>query len=534
MRTPSIILFLLLYSTSVCQCTAGDLLVTISEKTTHITGPLKADGYPDYLAALNARFRTESSPQNNLALGIWETVGPTEIPVELRPLLFEALGVDGIPVEGDYLVGLGTYQKQQLGEFDASKTTGDEYAAKSRQYEDAYSFVVGNNWTKQSHPLVFQWWEQNHSHIEALVQITATHDQYYHPYVLPPGSGDGDKEPGSPVLISILLPGCLQAREAARTLSIDAHYHLGQGDIDAAIRSAIATHRIGRLTARGGTVIEGLVGIAIGSIASSIDRHILTADGLNAKQLENHLAQLRSLPSMPSMIDKVNLAERYMFLDATIHIAKNGASSLGFPTGKTEKSITGNLRDAISSSIVDWDYVLRKGNYWYDEIYRVGTIENIPERAQEHAELVKRFEAIRKQSSDPISLAKEILLSGKSLPEITSEQVTNILISLMMPAFSRISDAENRYLMGNEISQLGIALELHYLRNNSYPSNLKALIGPNLKDVPTDRFNEGGLIYKSTGRGYLLYSFGLDGQDDQGQTREDDPAADDLALKRQH
>jgi hypothetical protein len=177
---------------------------------------------------------------------------------------------------------------------------------------------------------------------------------------------------------------------------------------------------------------------------------------------------------------------------------------------------------------------LSKGNYWYDEIYRVGTIENIPERAQEHAELVKRFEAIRKQSSDPISLAKEILLSGKSLPEITSEQVTNILISLMMPAFSRISDAENRYLMGNEISQLGIALELHYLKNNSYPSNLKALIGPNLKDVPADRFNEGGLIYKSTGTGYLLYSFGLDGQDDQGQTREDDPAADDLALKRQH
>ena len=92
MRTPSIILFLLLYSTSVCQCTAGDLLVTISEKTTHITGPLQADGYPDYLAALNARFRTESSPQNNLAVGIWETVGPTEIPVELRPLLFEPWG----------------------------------------------------------------------------------------------------------------------------------------------------------------------------------------------------------------------------------------------------------------------------------------------------------------------------------------------------------------------------------------------------------------------------------------------------------
>jgi hypothetical protein len=103
----------------------------------------------------------------------------------------------------------------------------------------------------------------------------------------------------------------------------------------------------------------------------------------------------------------------------------------------------------------------------------------------------------------------------------------------MMPAFSRISDAENRYLMENEISQLGIALELHYLKNNSYPLNLKALIGPSLKNVPEDRFNEKGLTYKKTNTGYLLYSFGINRQDNQGRSRDGNPPADDLVLKRQ-
>jgi len=32
------------------------VLVTISKETTYITEPLRADGYPDYVAALNQRF----------------------------------------------------------------------------------------------------------------------------------------------------------------------------------------------------------------------------------------------------------------------------------------------------------------------------------------------------------------------------------------------------------------------------------------------------------------------------------------------
>ena len=47
------------------------LLVTISKETTYITEPLRADGYPDYVAALNQRFSQGVTPENNAAVLFW-------------------------------------------------------------------------------------------------------------------------------------------------------------------------------------------------------------------------------------------------------------------------------------------------------------------------------------------------------------------------------------------------------------------------------------------------------------------------------
>ena len=107
------------------------------------------------------------------------------------------------------------------------------------------------------------------------------------------------------------------------------------------------------------------------------------------------------------------------------------------------------------------------------------------------------------------------------------------MVSLLLPALGDAVSAEDRALMQNEISQIGFALELHYLENKSYPSNLKALVGPNLKSIPQDRFNANGLTYKTTPNGYVLYSFGRDREDNQGNTYDDQPTGDDIALKRE-
>jgi hypothetical protein len=48
---------------------------------------------------------------------------------------------------------------------------------------------------------------------------------------------------------------------------------------------------------------------------------------------------------------------------------------------------------------------------------------------------------------------------------------------------------------------------------------------------PEDRFRGGPLTYRPEGKGYLLYSFGVNARDDEGRFPPDDPLADDLAIR---
>jgi hypothetical protein len=62
---------------------------TIAKETTYITEPLRPDGYPDYIAALNLRAGDSVTPGNNAAVLIWQAMGPKEISKPLRAEFFE-------------------------------------------------------------------------------------------------------------------------------------------------------------------------------------------------------------------------------------------------------------------------------------------------------------------------------------------------------------------------------------------------------------------------------------------------------------
>src|SRR3989304_2790491 len=68
-------------------------LVTISKETTYITGPLREDGYPDYVAALNELCSKGVTPQNNAVVPFCQAMGPGEIDQRIRERFFKMLGV---------------------------------------------------------------------------------------------------------------------------------------------------------------------------------------------------------------------------------------------------------------------------------------------------------------------------------------------------------------------------------------------------------------------------------------------------------
>ena len=67
--------------------------IAISRDTTYITGPLRADGYVDYIAAINERCSEGVTPENNAAIPFWQAVGPKGIDKNIRKRYFEMLGI---------------------------------------------------------------------------------------------------------------------------------------------------------------------------------------------------------------------------------------------------------------------------------------------------------------------------------------------------------------------------------------------------------------------------------------------------------
>src|SRR4051812_37602070 len=49
---------------------------TIGKETTYVTGPVDADGYIDYAAALNERLGKGIKPADNANVLLWKAIGP--------------------------------------------------------------------------------------------------------------------------------------------------------------------------------------------------------------------------------------------------------------------------------------------------------------------------------------------------------------------------------------------------------------------------------------------------------------------------
>ena len=49
--------------------------------------------------------------------------------------------------------------------------------------------------------------------------------------------------------------------------------------------------------------------------------------------------------------------------------------------------------------------------------------------------------------------------------------------------------------------------------------------------IPGDLFSGTALIYRPTENGYLLYSVGVNGKDEEGRSHSDEPPGDDIVVR---
>lgn len=282
---------------------------------------------------------------------------------------------------------------------------------------------------------------------------------------------------------------------------------------------------LGALIGQGPGIIDGLTGVASDGLACQGDQALLQHSRLTAAQAEKMRDELAKLSPLPKMADKLDVSERFVFLDLLATCHRQGFDSLSLSKSSPAKATVTSLDERARASL-DWDVMLRMGNSWFDRIVAASRKSTRSKKLAEIDNLERELKALSASNSDPRTIAVSFLLDRRS------ELIGNIYICLMLPALFATINAEDRGTTQEELIELGFALEAYRADRGSFPQQLDDLAPRYVARLPTDAYaNDGALHYRRQGSGYLLYSVGRNGRDDGGHGIKEGPDWDDLSVR---
>jgi hypothetical protein len=485
----------------------------LGKETTYVTEPLDADGYIDYAAALNAHWGRGVTPENNANVLFWKALGPHPEGVTMPDEYFQWLGTKPPPEKGAYFIPGARFAREQL-----KLGPGPQRHA----FDKELSYCSQRPWQPSEHPNVAAWLNMNEKPLAVVIE--ATRRPHYYSPLTPKRTKNGPVS-----LLNALLANVQACREFAQILTIRAMLRVSEGRFDDAWQDLLACHRLGRLVARGATLIELLVGIAIDAVASSADLAFLEHAQLKSEQINKCLRDLRELPPMSSMAEKMDFGDRFMTLELVMMVDRYGADFLeSFDKETPPKGPS--IWSKLFAADVDYEPALRNVNRWYNRIVKTLHIEDRTTREKELKQIDADLRALKKKTQESMPSMLQLLFARDS-NKIRGETIGNILIGLMLPTFNKTQSAVDRCEQTQNNLYLAFALAAYRRDHGRYPKELAALAPKYLGKIPKDLFSDQPLIYRPSEDGYLLYSVGVNGRDEQGQSYGDQPPGDDLVVR---
>lgn len=479
--TATVVILVVVVGTFVVRFLASFLPVplVISKETTYITEPLRPDGTPDYLVAINQECSKGVTPENNAAVLFWKAAGPAPIPVAIRARYFHMLNMPLPPVSGDYFV--------ELEEWGERRKQVDAEATLKLVVE--LSAAVTRPWSKKEYPLLAEWLAANEKPLRVVVAGSKRPRRY--DSLICDDSGERK-------LTNVCVRGTHQCRVFARCLVLRAMLRIDEGKPEDAWADLLACHRLARLAGQGPFLAEVVIANSIDDMALNGDRALLQHTRLTALQIERMRKDLAELPPMPRMVDKAGRGERFEVLDFAL---QTNARDLG-----------------VRESGVDWNVVLRMINSRFDQLVAAVGQSNRGERLRAIEDFGGELKDDEVEAKSRMPPAEMILNRRK----VVSRQVGLIVISMLTPEMDGVTLVEDRMTMGLELTDIAFALAQYRSEHGRYPAKLADLVPKYVKAVPKDIFaGDAELHYKPQGDGYLLYSVGKNGKDDGGKQEEE-------------
>ena len=490
---------------------------TISPETTFVTEPVDSLGYVDYEAAVNQRLSKGIKPEENAVVFLLKATGPNPERANLSDRFFQALGIPRpVKTPDDYV-----NQRLFADEKKASSESRDpDFFAEEQP-------LMSRPWLAKDHPVCVEWLEKNAVALKYADQASRC-PKYYHPAIIPQRDTPGHN--GRVSLLNALLPILQPTRDMANALICRAMLKLGEGRHDEAWADLLTVHRLSRRTSHGGTYIGNLVGYAIEIKAFEADLVYLELVKPNANKIQSLLHDLDNLPPHGDIVATLNQMERLMFLDTLQNVYRHGLHELdAAANNKNEmKRPTRATRTWLNAQ--DWNVIFTMGNEWYDRCEAACRIPNRAERTAEIADL--------KSELNLLSDASRNIMSDKLVASVTwsatsgqSERLAYFVLRMMSPALDKINDAKDRREQMAQNFRIACALAAYKADNGRYPDKLDALQPKYLPTIPLDLFSGEPLIYEPDDDGYLLYSVGVNGEDEGGRSYDDLPKGDDIVVR---
>ncbi|HKB03568.1 MAG TPA: hypothetical protein VKD90_15200 [Gemmataceae bacterium] len=484
----------------------------LGRDTTYVVGPLDKHGYVDYEAALNAELGRGVTRENNANVLLWEVFGPRPEGAEMPTGYFKWLDAPAPPPGGAYLVGMHTLFREQFGLTDAQLEAVYEVQSRSTQWP----------WVPKDCPPLAEWLKLNEKPL-ARAAKAVERPHYFNPLV----TRRKEDEPGS--LIGALLPGVQKCRELASAFTARATLRVGEGKFDEAWADILACHRLGRHVSRGGTLIEGLVGVAVCQIAHNATLVYLDRAKLTSGQAAARLKDLRDLPKLAPLADKIDITERFMGLESVQNFSRTGTGGRFLFSEVFGENRKPSAAERKALEVIDWTPVMKSMNGWYDRMAAAMRMKDRATREKEFDAIEKDLAGIKKEVTGE-KLSRQLL--AKDGPgEAVGKAIGDVLMALLMPAVRKVHTAYDRAEQAERNLHVALALAAYHAENGRYPAELADLAPDYLAAVPGDVFSGKPLIYKPSAKGYLFYSVGPNGQDDGGNSYDDDPPGDDPRVR---
>jgi hypothetical protein len=477
---------------------AGEPVVPLATETTKITQPLDESGDPDYIEFLNQMYSSGVTPENNAVVLMIQANGPT---LERQPIseeFYRRLGIDPLPLSGDYLIPFVTYQ---------NNASADNLAAigssSPELREKQFNFAIKNPWTETDLPELAAWLESNRQPLELLRQSTLR-PRYYHPMIDPSVH---------PMVMGILLPLAQAQRHFVNIRAVIAMQHLGDGNITAAFDETLTIRRHARLAQQSASAVERMIAYALELLAVETEWRIAQSGKATMQELLDYRAKINALPPLSDATECYEHCERYMMLDTICQIARNKA--IDDPMWND----TGAMSFLFSAC--DWETAMNVTNPYFDRIIEAMNKETYQEMKTESELYDQDLKMLQAELRDPLTITKAIV-GGRNAK---GEYMGKLLATQFMPGFRGAVEANYSAQAFHRLSLIVLSLEAYKLDRGGYPQYLDELIPGYGESLPLDPFVEEPFRYKRKDASYQIYSVGNNMTDDQG-IAFDDPKYD--------